>query len=307
MQVNIPHDVHKKIMHWINKSKMEVSGFGLVKYDAKEKCFNVLDAFLLKQTVGAAHTDIDEQSHIALIRKTRGLEGALQWWWHSHVMMPVFWSGQDKETIFEMGRHGWCLATVFNQKNEQRSALGRRIKYDLGEEYSFVDEIKTVVEAEPADNRVALWDKEFDENVQEEKYESVLGAPLVVGSTATHVYFANGVSMTKEEYQQRYKADPRFSAEPGTVLSLLGSAQDEDEPEERYPSWIKDEDDVDLYDWGHVGAGVREEANALHMKHKKYFQTLKFGPRDSLQALEDRLENAIAKGKLLVPSATLTN
>ena len=37
--------------------------------------------------------------------------------------MGVFWSGTDHQAIEQIGKNGWVLATVFNKKAEQRTAI----------------------------------------------------------------------------------------------------------------------------------------------------------------------------------------
>ena len=141
MQIQIPREVFNKIMHWVNKSNDEVSGFGKCTYYKETGVLYVHDAYLLKQTNGAAHTDIDGQSLARLTYKTREEEGELKWWWHSHVNMQVFWSGTDTATIKELASQGWIGATVFNKREEMRSAIGVVTKSDiLGDEVLIRDE-----------------------------------------------------------------------------------------------------------------------------------------------------------------------
>ena len=82
MKIIIKTLEHEKIMHWVNKSDKEVSGFGRCKYDKDTNTFEITHAYLLKQEVGSAHTDIDEDAIADLMVDTRNDEGELKWWWH---------------------------------------------------------------------------------------------------------------------------------------------------------------------------------------------------------------------------------
>jgi len=170
MKVTIQQITYDKIMHWINKTDMEVSGFGHVAYDEDTATFNVLDAYLLKQEGGAAHTDIDAAALGKLMYDKRNCEGHLRFWWHSHVNMAVFWSGTDRKTIEDMGKNGWCLATVFNKKYEMRSALAYKYDSEFGDGLEFVDDISTDIIHDIDLSLQAQWDAEFTANVSEKKY-----------------------------------------------------------------------------------------------------------------------------------------
>jgi len=112
-----------KINYWVQVSTVEISGLGKCKYDANKHAYVVSDAWLLEQENGPTTTDIEATAAAKLLYETRETEGDLNFWWHSHVNMGVYWSGTDTDTIKEFGDNGYCLATVFNKKNEMRSAF----------------------------------------------------------------------------------------------------------------------------------------------------------------------------------------
>lgn len=196
MKVIIPDMVFQKIMHWVDKADFEVSGFGKI-VRRKDGEFEVVSAYLLKQEGSAAETELDDTALGKLMYDTRNDAGELRWWWHSHVNMGVFWSGQDRKTITELGEQGWIVATVFNKKAEMRSALCFRTDSEFGTSTQLVDELTTEVPRYLDADMVAQWDKEFTDNVVQvdwttklynPTYKSVYGehlSPLALGDSDT--------------------------------------------------------------------------------------------------------------------------
>lgn len=186
MQVQIPKLVHDKIMHWIDKTNIEVSGFGKCTWHPKEQVLWIHDAHLVNQTGGAASTDLDANAMGKLMYETREQQGQLKWWWHSHVQMGVFWSSTDEATIKDLGQHDWCAATVFNQKREMRSAMGlkRQVQvvdfFNKGEPQTsvqIIDKIDTfIIDPSVTTAMRAAWDQEFERTVKERT--AVIGASL---------------------------------------------------------------------------------------------------------------------------------
>jgi hypothetical protein len=101
---------------------------------------------------------------------TRNSEGDLKWWWHSHVNMPVFWSGTDEATIKDLGKHGHIVATVFNKKREYKSAICYTSKADFNELIHHDPDIPTVIVPVHNPELTAIWDAEYEENVKEKKW-----------------------------------------------------------------------------------------------------------------------------------------
>jgi hypothetical protein len=164
----IPHHVHQKVMHWVLKADKEVSGFGTIVRDGDT--LRVHDAYLLKQEVGSAHTDIEAEAVNRLLYTSRNDPGELRWWWHSHVRMSVFWSDTDKKTILELGGQGWIAATVFNQMQETRSAVAWVTDGEFGKATTMRDEVNTVIEMNITQEELDKWDKEFVECVKEKQF-----------------------------------------------------------------------------------------------------------------------------------------
>lgn len=174
MEIQIPRLVYEKVMYWVDNCPIEVSGFGKCTWYPETKVLWIEDAHLLKQEGGAAHTDIDAQSMSSLMFKTRPQPGELRWWWHSHVDMAVFWSGQDKKTIEELGSQGWIAATVFNKKREMRSAFGIKTSvntfFGTSNEVRLVDDVNTFVMDDIDPEIKEQWAKDLADNVIQKKY-----------------------------------------------------------------------------------------------------------------------------------------
>lgn len=166
-KVVIDNLVYRRIMHWINKSDHEVSGLGIVQVEA-DGILRVTHAMLLPQVNGPTHTDIEPEDAAKLLYKCKDIDGALRFWWHSHVNMDVFWSGTDMDTIKKIGQGGWFLSTVFNKKREMRSSFysvnGTRTPW--GESSLFQDNLTTTVMPFHELN-AEQWDAEYTENVKE--------------------------------------------------------------------------------------------------------------------------------------------
>ncbi len=165
----IPDDVYQKIMWWINKSHHEVSGFGSLDFDPATGIFTVRDAILLKQEVAPTSTEIDPAALGKAMYEMRGEVNALKWHWHSHVNMGVFWSGDDRTLIKNLGSQGWIVATVFNKKRELKSAFYTMV--DIGvmgiikKQELFLEDIPSTIQRYIPDALCEAWDKSYDEHV----------------------------------------------------------------------------------------------------------------------------------------------
>lgn len=137
--VIIAPDALAKIRFWVDISPIEVSGMGKVKF--KDGAYYVSEVYLLEQENSSADTEIDPAALAKCQYETRDEEGHLNFWWHSHHTMGVFWSNTDYEAIEQIGKRGMVVATVFNKKRECRSAF-----YQGGDDFLpaiFVDELIT--------------------------------------------------------------------------------------------------------------------------------------------------------------------
>lgn len=168
IHVSIDEPVWQKINHWIQKAPGEVSGLG--KVISVGGMFRVIDAILVKQENGAASTELDPASVAKAMYELRNTPGHLNFWWHSHVNMNVFWSGTDIDTIREIGRHGFVVSTVLNKKREMLSALYVQASGVIPE--IFINALPTQVQSFLSADTVSAWDKEYDEKCKN-RQESV--------------------------------------------------------------------------------------------------------------------------------------
>ena len=166
IEVIIAPEVYQKVMYWVNKSKVEISGFGKVEFNGTQLL--VTEAYLLDQENTSSTTDINADAMAKLMYESRDDAGHLNWWWHSHVNMDVFWSGTDRSTIRQVGEQGWCLATVFNKKDEMRSAY-----YQRGTEFLpeiFIDDLDTDSRAIVAADAITAWEDEFKKKCKTKQF-----------------------------------------------------------------------------------------------------------------------------------------
>ncbi len=157
-------------MHWVNRSNFEVSGLGTIRIEPNG-IIRVMSAMLLPQKNGPTHSDIEAEAVNRALFELRDAEGDLKWFWHSHVDMPVFWSGTDMTTIREFGAGGFVIASVFNKKREIRSAalvndgmMTITPWADAKVEQLFYDQLKTTIQ-DATDPLIAEWDASYEKNV----------------------------------------------------------------------------------------------------------------------------------------------
>ena len=158
----IPKDIYQKIMWWINKANFEVSGFGSLDWDKDTNTFTVRDAILLRQKVGPTSAEIDPAAMGKAMFMMKDQPNALKWHWHSHVNMGVFWSNDDMEIIRSLGQQGWIFASVFNKKEECKTAFLTQVEVFGRPHDLFVDDIKTTIMDYLPKEFTDQLDKEYD-------------------------------------------------------------------------------------------------------------------------------------------------
>lgn len=158
MKVIIPRHIHDEIMFYVDKSPIEISGLGRVKKHPNGD-MEVVKVYLLEQENTGASTDIDAEAVAKLMFESRKDKGDLNFWWHSHVNMGVFWSGTDMATIQEFGKNGYLLSTVFNKKRQMRSSY-----FQGGTDFLpqlFIDELETTISSQLPKKVTNKWEKEY--------------------------------------------------------------------------------------------------------------------------------------------------
>lgn len=161
MKVVIDPIEHEKIKYLVDKSNVEISGLGRAKWCDKIMGYRVTKTYLLEQENGPASTDIDPNAVAKLMYESKDDDGYLNFWWHSHVNMGVFWSGTDMDTMRQFAGHGMVVATVFNKKGETRSAYMQCADDQNFRGGVFVDNIPYEVERADVSQYTAQWEKEF--------------------------------------------------------------------------------------------------------------------------------------------------
>ena len=272
-QVHIPRLVHNKIMHWVNSTDIEVSGFGKVIYHAETGVFEITDAYLLPQEGGAAHTDIDADGISKLMYTSRAVPGELKWWWHSHVNMAVFWSGTDMDTIKELGSQGWVIASVFNKRYESRSALCTMTESEIfGPQVSVLDEIMTYVD-DGVHEHIAKWDEEFKANVRTKP-----ATPMGWGD---------------------WQGDRAWDRKPAVLMpGEQGTLVDMTKEFHSQPTLLETELDDYAIKQGLMGYGAAVEAYALGMAPAAYVKKINGNDAKAVSKLENKLERLLDNGKL---------
>lgn len=213
LKIVIDETVYKKIMFWVRKAGTdEVSGLGKVTFDVEANCFRVVEAFILPQRNTGGSTDIEPEAISKLMFKTKDTPGDLRWWWHSHANMGVFWSGTDKTTIKQLGGGGWFTATVFNNKEEAKSAYCQVDPIPL-----VFEDLKTSVDRSVDAATAKQWEDEYSENVKKHtwsSYAAAYGAEYGGGRAATpgFVYQGKKSDWTEEE-KQAYFAELEASTQ----------------------------------------------------------------------------------------------
>ncbi len=166
--------VYRRIMFWVNESNHEVSGFGNVEWDKSKQLFRVTDAFLLDQDNKPTSSEICPVSHGKAMHEAykRGHgEGSCKFHWHSHVDMATFWSSDDMNIIRGLGHRGWIVASVFNKKEDVRTAFCQLTEVMGNQHEIFIDEITTEIQGvgNTAEEE-AEWRASYKQHVTESKY-----------------------------------------------------------------------------------------------------------------------------------------
>ena len=197
--INLDNMVYQKIMHWIDKAVGEVSGLGKLTIDKSTGLIEIKSAILLKQENTGTTTDIDAQSIAKAMFEMRNDEGHLNFWWHSHVNMGVFWSGTDLDTIREIGQQGFLVATVFNKKREMLSCLYRK-----GDDFfpeTFINELPTQIVDYIKPELIAQWDTDFNEKCKAKVYVPMTGGAHLTDSFYGHDFSDSDMPFPNDWYK----------------------------------------------------------------------------------------------------------
>ncbi len=194
----IPDEIYQAIMYLLKKSKNEISGFGDLEFDEKEKVFKVVRLRHVKHlersptscticpgAIGKAMFEAKDEPY------------GLKWHWHTHPNMDVFWSSDDMEIIRSLGQQEWIVATVFNDSSEYRTAFYTTTEVMGFKHDVFKDEIDTTIER--------YLSKEFCDDL-DAKYLAIQPDvnPVVMGESYWGEDYVGGLYT---EYDDYYKKD----------------------------------------------------------------------------------------------------
>jgi hypothetical protein len=172
MKVYITPECRAQIMFYVNNTDIEISGLGRIQRDSLGNMV-VTKVYLLDQENSAATTDLSEDAVSKCLFETRQDAGDLNFWWHSHVNMGVFWSGTDMATIEQFGSKGYLLATVFNKKGEHRTAYYQGDNGFIPK--LFVDDISTSFDQLPTTAQATAWLEEIKTKAKKKEFKPAAG------------------------------------------------------------------------------------------------------------------------------------
>ena len=221
--LEIEHSVYDKIQYWIDKTNIEVSGLGRIIYDAECHVWRVVSAYLVDQVNSAADTELNAEAIGRLMFETKDDPGQLNWWWHSHHDMDVFWSSTDIAAIEELGQHGFFTATVFNKRRQSLSCAYQNVPFRM-----FSNELDFEVLSRTANKE---WDDEFDEKVK----EKVWVASKKKEDSAPRKFWYNNELFTIDEDDER-------QCSMASLLEQIRDDEDEYDPETGSP-FLDENDD----------------------------------------------------------------
>lgn len=165
-RVVLDQTAYHKIMHWVQKADGEISGLGKIE-PQEDGTFRVTNVMLLPQKNTGASTELDGPAVAKAMYELKDVPGHLNYWWHSHVNMPAFWSKTDTDTMKEFadagGNGGWCVATVFNKKRETKSAFCMAAPFQTPIRV-LIDDIPMDVTAFLNPEVFKTWDAEYEKN-----------------------------------------------------------------------------------------------------------------------------------------------
>lgn len=225
-KINMSKEVYETIMYFVDKSPIECSGLGRCSF--KDGIWTVHEVYVPKQENTATSTDLDATEVAKLECAVMKDEGNLNFWWHSHVNMAAFWSGTDTDTIEELGRAGYCLATVFNKKGECKSAYyqggddfipnifindipleitgGKVVRPDLDKIYE--EKCTKKVYATQGKHLANNWNKRGKKTIGKQTKTTILGGETRTGKGDLEMLCDKTVSRVLYQYEQTDQIQP---------------------------------------------------------------------------------------------------
>lgn len=149
--------VWSEIMYMVHKSKVEISFMCDVK--TVNGMPYVFRWYLPEQKNSGSSTEMCPESLGSIPIPADGFTNV---WIHSHVQMNTFWSGTDIDTIKQLGKNGYVISIVVNQKDEYKCSY-----YQAGDGFYppvFQDDIPIVFGSPLSDERKKQLDELMETN-----------------------------------------------------------------------------------------------------------------------------------------------
>jgi len=130
-RIRIHERALRKLWAYIEACPQEIGGLGLVECSAD--ALLVTEIFLPHQDVTPSTTDPLTAGGIDVLMKALLARGIclskLRFWWHSHADSPVYWSHEDRKTVFNLSSQDFCLSFVGNRRREHRLRLDASVPF----------------------------------------------------------------------------------------------------------------------------------------------------------------------------------
>lgn len=180
-KVYITPKAKRKMELYIQKCATEIMGFGEVEQKGSD--FLIKDVFILNQDATSASTNFNDETLeeflVGLIEAKKSPKD-IKLWWHSHVNMGCFWSGDDKATARGF-QNGWMISIVGNKRGEflVRLDLFEPIRLTLDnlvfvEQKTYDPELAATIEAE-VNEKVRVKTYKYSYPLVEEKDDDEIG------------------------------------------------------------------------------------------------------------------------------------
>lgn len=126
LKLVIPIESYQRIMAYTQLVDTEITQFADITLDSETGELRIGEVYLLKQTAGGAHVDMEEEDvsgfMIECIKK--GMTQLPQCWIHSHVNMEAYFSQIDIPTYKKTLNNGnWIVALVVNKRQEMKAVF----------------------------------------------------------------------------------------------------------------------------------------------------------------------------------------
>jgi len=108
-----------KLQSYVAIAHGEIAGLGIAE-PYRKKDFLIEDILLFDQQASMSSADISADTIMNFLFQARssGVDlGSVKLWWHSHVDMPVYWSGIDRPTIEQFHNAEWMISVVCNKEH----------------------------------------------------------------------------------------------------------------------------------------------------------------------------------------------